>query len=171
MLEPGGPHFITVDLEVWSREDLASLAAAVEPGGFVLHVGKIGRKFLVSIGVKSARPLTSPEQTIWALLKVVDALPPRATRLWNHAQSRVFNIGYEGGDFVTLLYERPVGSGRWYAGGRRKAGPCETTLSPELLRAVAKVNGTITTTIHPPRRQVPSRRRKRRSSAAVKRAG
>jgi hypothetical protein len=169
MPEPRGPHFITVDLEVLSREDLASLAAAVEPEGFVLHVGKIGRKFLVSIGAKAASRLTTPEQTIWALLDVVDALPPGATRLWKHAQSRVFNIGYEGGEFVTLLYERPVGSGRWYAGGRRKAGPCETTLSPELLRAVASVDGMITTTIHPPRKEVPSRRRKRRSSAAVKR--
>jgi hypothetical protein len=170
MLDPRGPHFINVDLEVWSREDLASFAAAVEPEGFVLHVGKMRRKFLAIIEAKSSTRLTSPEQTIWALLKVVDALPPRATRLWRHAESRVFNIGYEGGDFITLLYERPVGSGRWYSGGRKKAEPCETTLSPALLRAVANVKGTITTTIYPPRRQVPSRRSKRRSSSAETRS-
>jgi hypothetical protein len=161
-----GPHFINVDLEVWSREDLATFAAAVAPRSFVLHVGKVRRKFFASIEAKSARPLTSPEQAISALLKLVESLPPRAGRLWRHAESRVFNVGYESGEFVSLLYERPVGSGRWYARGPdRTAGPCETSLSPELLRAVAKVGGTIATTIYPPRRQVPSRRPKRGSRA------
>lgn len=168
MRELSGPHFINVDLEVWSREDLAEFAAAVEPRSLVLHVGKVRRTFFASIEAKSVRPLT-PEQTIWALLKVVESLPPRAGRLWRHAESRVFNVGYEGGEFVSLLHERPVGSGRWYPRGPGKtAGPCETSLSPELLRAVAKVGGTIATTIYPPRREVPSRRSKRRSSAAAR---
>jgi hypothetical protein len=169
MRDLSGPHFINVDLEVWSHEDLATFAEAVEPRSLVLHVGKVRQKFLASIEAKSARPLTSPEQTIWALLKVVESLPPRAGRLWRHAESRVFNVGYEGGEFVSLLYERPVGSGRWYPRGPGKtAGPCETSLSPELLRAVANVGGTIATTIYPLRREVPSRRPKRRSSAAAR---
>jgi hypothetical protein len=143
---------------VWSREDLATFAAAVEPRSVVLHVGKVRRKFLASIEAKSVRPLT-PEQTIWALLKVVESRPPGAGRLWRRAESRVFNVGYEGGEFVSLLYERPVGSGRWYPRGPGKtAGPYETSLSPELLWAVANVGGTIATTIYPPRREVPSRR-------------
>lgn len=168
MRELSGPHFINVDLEVWSREDLVTFAAAVAPRSFVLHVGKVRRKFLASIEARPARPLTSPEKTIWALLKVVESLPPRAGRLWRRAESRVFNVGYAGGEFVSLLYERPVGSGRWYAREPGKTvGPCETSFSPELLRAVAKVGGTIATTIYPPRRQVPSRRPKRRSSAAA----
>lgn len=161
MHDLSGPHFINVDLEVWSRVDLATFAAAVEPRGFVLHVGKVRRKFLASIEANCVRRL-SPEQTIWALLEVVESLPARARRLWRQAESRVFNIGYEGGEFVSLMYERPVGSGRWYPRGPGKtAVPCETSLSPELLRAVAKVRGTIATTIYPPRREVPSRRSKR----------
>lgn len=168
MREPSGPNFINVDLEVWSREDLATLVAAVEPQGFVLHVGKVRRKFLARVEAHSARVLRSPEQTIWALLKVIKSLPPRARRLWRHAESRVFNVGYESGDFVTLLSERPVGSGRWYPRGPKTAEPCETSLSPELLRAVANVGGTIATTIYPPRREVPSRRPRRRSQAAAR---
>jgi hypothetical protein len=159
MFDLGGPRFITVDLEVWSRADLAALAADVEPRGSVQHAGRIGRKFLVSIVASPRRPSPSPEQVIWALLKVVEAFTPKARRLWRQAGSRVFSIGYQGGDFMTLVYERPVGSGRWYAGGRKKAGPCETFLSPDLLRAVAKVEGTIATTIYPPTKQVPSRRK------------
>jgi hypothetical protein len=163
MRDLSGPHFINVDLEVWSREDLATFAAAVESRSVVLHVGKVRRKFFASIEASSVRPL-APEQTIRALLKVVESLPPRADRLWRLAESRVFNVGYEGGEFVSLLYERPAGSGRWYPRGKGKtAGPCETSFSPELLRAVANVGGTIATTIYPPRREVPSRRPKRRS--------
>jgi len=161
MRELSGPHFINVDLEVWSREDLAAFAAAMAPRSLVLHVGEVRRKFLASIEAKSMRPAT-PEQTIWALLKVVESLPPKADRLWRRAETRVFNVGYEGGEFVSLLYERPAGSGRWYPRRSGKtADPCETSLSPELLRAVANVGGTIATTIYSPRREVPSRRPKR----------
>jgi len=160
---PSGPHFITVDLDVWSRQDLAVLAAAMEPQGFLQFVGKLRRKFFVSVEAKSLRPQASPEETIWALLQVVESLSPRARRLWKRAESRVFNVGFDAGNFLTLMHERPVGSGLWYPRGRKKADPCETSLGPELLRAVAKVGGTITTTIYPPRHQVPSRRRKRRS--------
>ena len=160
--EPRGPHFINVDLDVWSREDLAPFAEAVESRSVVLHVGKVRRRFLARIESKSPRAPT-PERTIWALLKVIDALPPAARRLWKRAESRVFNVGYEGGEFVSLLYERPLGSGRWYP--KRSGAPaaaCETSLSPELLHAVARVGGTIATTIYPPRRE--ARRRKRGES-------
>ena len=158
MREPRGPHFINVDLEVWAREDLAPFAAAVESRSIVLHVGKERRKFVAIIEAKSLRPSSSPERTIRALLEVVESLPPRARRLWKHAESRVFNVGYEGGELLTLMYERPVGSGRWYPRGPgTSALPCETSLSPSILRAVANVEGTITTTIYPPRREVPSR--------------
>jgi len=54
------------------------------------------------------------------------------------------------------------GSGRWYAADPRHAArPCETSFSPKLLAAVAKVRGTIATTIYPPTREVASRRKKR----------
>ena len=34
-----GPHFINVDLEVWSATDLVALAAALESQTIVLHAG------------------------------------------------------------------------------------------------------------------------------------
>jgi hypothetical protein len=158
MRELRGPHFINVDLEVWSREDLAPFAKAVESRSLLLYVGKVRRRYLATIEARSLRSLKSPERAIRAPLKVVEALPAAARLLWSRADSRVFNVGYEGGEFVTLLYERPAGSGRWYP---RKPGalPCETSFSPGLLAAVASVGGTIATTIYPPRREVPSRPR------------
>jgi hypothetical protein len=113
-----GPHFINVDLEVWSREDLAPFAEAVESRSVVLHVGRVRRRFLTRIESKSAGASRSPERTIWALLKVVETLPPAARRLWKHAESRVFNVGYEGGEFVSLLYERP-----WARAAGTRSGP------------------------------------------------
>lgn len=169
MDEPQGPHFVNVDLEVWSKTKLSVLGEAVEPIAFVLYSGKIRRKFLLSF--EAALPkVTSPESAIWALLKVVEALPPRARKAWKAAQSRVFNVGFRSGDFITLLRERPVGSGRWYAANPKKAAvPCETSLSTKVLQAVAKVDGTIATTIYPPTREVPSRRRKAKPSTTRRR--
>jgi len=161
---PMGPHFINVDLEVWSRSDLSVLAKAVEPVALVLYVGKTRRKHLVAFEAQEAR-LSSPEATIWALLKVIKALPPKARRVWKSAESRVFNVGYQAEGFVTLLHERSPGSGRWYAKDPRKAAKASvTTFSPELVQAVARAGGTITTTIYPPTRQMRPRRTSSRLS-------
>jgi len=154
-----GPQFLNVDLEIWSRTDLSSIAMALSPRALVLHAGKVRRKFLVSVEV--AKTTTSPERTMWALLRLVESLPPVARRRWKGADARIFNVGYEGGRPV-LLHERPAGSGRWYARRRSDAAPYETSFSPELLRAVARVGGTITTTIYPLTEQVRPRRRTRR---------
>ena len=79
----------------------------------------------------------------------------------------MFNVGYQAEEFVTLLHERPPGSGRWYAKDPRKAAKASvSTLSPKLIQAVARAGGTITTTIYPPTREVPARGTNRRSSAA-----
>lgn len=170
MNAPIGPEFINVDLEVWSRSDLAAFGKAVESKALVLYVGKSGRKHLVALEARATR-LSSPEVVIWALLRLIKVLPPVARSAWKSAESRVFNVGYHAGEFVTLLHERPPGSGRWYAKDPRKAArPSVTTLSPELLEAVARIGGTITTTIYPPTKHVPARRTTR-SSAARRRPG
>lgn len=171
MPAPMGPHFINVDLEVWSRSDLSALGKAIEPVALVLYVGKSRRKHLVAFEAQETR-LSSPEATMWALLKVIRSLPPVARSAWKRAESRVFNAGYRAEEFVTLLHERPPGSGRWYAKDPRKAAKASvTTLSAKLIQAVARAGGTITTTIYPPTRQVPARRTNRRSSAAPRRPG
>jgi len=40
MRERQGPHFINVDLEVWSHEDLAAFSRAVESRRLVLYVAE-----------------------------------------------------------------------------------------------------------------------------------
>ena len=160
-----GPHFINVDLEVWSRADLAGFADAVRTKAFVLHVGRVRGRFLASLEARSSKA-ASPEDTIWTLLKLVASLPRSARAAWKAAQLRVFNVGYHGGEFLTVVHERPVGSGRWYAKDPQHAATaCETSFSPEVLRAVAAVRGSIAITIYPPTREVTPRRRNASASS------
>ena len=150
-----GPKFITVDLEVWSKVDLAPLAKALESRGFVLYVGKARGKFLASFEAHGS----SPEETIWRLLDLVKPLRGRVRELWKDAEARVFNIGFESGNAVTLLHETPPGSGVWKPRGSVTLKACETSLGTRVLKAMANVRGTVTTTIYPPRREVPAARR------------
>lgn len=152
-----GPRFITVDLEVWSKTDLAPLARALEPRSLVLYVGKVKRKFLASFEAHGS----SPEETIRRLLELVKPLRGRVNALWKEAEARVFNIGFESGNGVMLLYETPPGSGAWKPRGRLKMSACETSLGTDVLQAIADVRGTVTTTIYPPRREVRAKRRKK----------
>src|SRR6516225_1483270 len=127
-----GPSFITVDLEVWSKVDLAPLARALEPQSFVLVVGKAKRKFLASFEAHGS----SPEESIWRLLELVRPLRGRAKKLWKEADARVFNVGFESGNGLALLHETPPGSGVWKARGKRKLNACETSLGSDILQAV-----------------------------------
>jgi hypothetical protein len=155
---PLGPHFINVDLEIWSRSDLAVLGAAVEKTALVLYVGKSRGSQLVALEADRTK-LSSPESIIWALLDVMKTLPAAARRLWKGADARVFNIGYQAEDFVTVLHQDPANSGRWRAKDPQRAAKVyESSLSPKLLQAVARVEGTITTTIYPPTRMASARR-------------
>lgn len=150
-----GPSFITVDLEVWSEVDLAPLAKALESRSFVLYVGKARGKFLASFEAHGA----SPEETIWRLLDLVKPLRGRPRELWKTADARVFNIGFEGGNVVMPLHETPPGSGVWKPRWKVRLEACETSLGTHVLKAVADERGTVTTTIYPPRKEVPSTRR------------
>jgi hypothetical protein len=163
-----GPHFINVDLEVWSKEDLASMARWLEDKCLLLHAGKIRGRFHLSIEASCSS--TTPDEAISALLQIVRALPPAAKRLWKRAESRVFNVGYDAGEKVNTLHERPVGSDRWHTRSPSTAARAyEGTFSPEILRAVVKADAIIGITVYPPTKQVPSRRTKRRKRRAKSR--
>jgi len=152
-----GPRFITVDLEVWSKTDLAPLAKALEPRSFVLYVGKVKRKFLASFEAHGS----SPEETIRRLLELVAPLRGRERKLWRQAEARVFNIGFESGNAVMLLHETSPGSGVWKPRGKPKVRACKTSLGTDVLQALVDAQATVTTTIYPPRREVRLRRHKR----------
>jgi hypothetical protein len=98
-------HFITVDLEVFSRRSLKALVAALGEKVILLHAGRLGNRYHASMEVAdvgggvtySGDDRPTAEQEIRALLDLVDGLPAAARQLWKTADARVFDIGVQAG--------------------------------------------------------------------------
>jgi hypothetical protein len=88
--------FLNVDLDVGSREDLASLADALVPELIVLHVGRVGRAYRASFELRT-QPKT-PDGAIRRLVAAVGTLPARQRALWKRAKTRDLNIGIQAAD-------------------------------------------------------------------------
>jgi hypothetical protein len=158
--ESDGPQFIAVDLEIRSREDLTLLAGAFdEKGAFIQFNGRVRGRFLVSVSSNTGFKKPSAEKKIRSLLGLVKTLPPVARRLWRRAESRTFDVGFESGAHMALVHETPPGSGVWSIRGKRRTRSLNTSLKPEIVRAIASVGGTLAITIYPPRKMVRSKRR------------
>jgi hypothetical protein len=142
-------HFITVDLEVYSRRRLAVLAAALgrhlsvhyegreEPGYYAATFGGRGFQW-----VRGRDKCLTPDEEIRGLVRLVKRLPPAARELWAGAQRRLFDIGIQGGHEP---YAYPL------------------TLATRTLEQVAGVGGTIAVTVYAA--TVPSTKRRSRNVA------
>ncbi len=159
MLEPPGPHFLNVDLDILGNGELAALGEALEHRSVVLFAGRAGRKFRVSI--ETGRTYLSPESTIWGLLRLMASLPLPLQTIWARAHSRTFSIGYSAGSELEEYHQTKPNSGVW-----KRKGPLlaqhQAIFSPRLLRALADVDARIETIIYPASRQVSPRRRRDR---------
>jgi hypothetical protein len=89
-------RFLNVDLDLSSREDLASLAAALHPRLFVLHVGRIRRRYWARLELR-AQP-RSVDSAIRRLVRAIQSMPRRQQACWNRAITRDFNIGIQVGE-------------------------------------------------------------------------
>src|SRR6185295_8092335 len=85
--------FLNVDLELSSREDLASLAAALQPRLTELHVGRVGRTHWARLELR--RHPRTPDAAIRQLVSAIQSLPGRQRARWNRATRRDFNIGIQ----------------------------------------------------------------------------
>jgi hypothetical protein len=89
----GTAAFVNVDLDVWSREDLAPLAEALEPRLFALHVTRVGRGWMARFEL-SRQPKTA-DAAIRRLASAVERLPARDRARWRRATRREFNVGIQ----------------------------------------------------------------------------
>ena len=85
--------FLNVDLDISSREDLASLAAALGPRLIALHVGRERRTYRARLEL-GTQP-RSPDAAIRRLVAAVQRLPARQQACWRRATTRDFNIGIQ----------------------------------------------------------------------------
>jgi len=131
MTEEEGTTFLNVDLEVISRTPLDPLVRAFGRKVDVLHVGPWGRRYGAHVEVAGSGYRGNADSLIRRLVTLVKALPRNARRLWDTAQSRVFNVGIE---------------------AAAKSRTFELRLEPETLMAVAGVAGCIVITVYAPER-------------------
>jgi hypothetical protein len=124
-------RYLNVDLEIRSRSDLAPLAKALSRRLIVLHVGKVGREYLLSLEVSGLS--VHPDAIIRRFDRVISSLPPVVRTLWTRARDRVFDIGLE------------TTSG---------SKPFVLTLDPETVKTVARLNARIALTVY---RRLPRR--------------
>jgi hypothetical protein len=118
-------HFLNVDLEVRSKQDVADLARAFEPRAPTLSCMPFEDGYLANFELAS-QP-TDPEAAIRSFVKLIDRLPPRARKLWKGASRRDLSIGVEAGS---------------------EASSFELALSPDVLRLAADVGARVTFVVY-----------------------
>ena len=137
--EDEATHFITVDLEVYSRRRLARLAAVWEKPLSLHYEGKHSKGlYFVAFGGcgifwRRGRHLKTADEQIMALVRLIRALPADAAALWAGAKSRNFDIGVQAG----------VGPPHSY----------QLSLSEKTLAAATSVNAKIVVTVYGPVRK------------------
>jgi hypothetical protein len=123
-------HYVTVDLDVWSRGRLDTFAQAVGRQAGLHYVGPEGGVYGAHFGVR-LHPDEDASRAILALAAVIRSLPPAPRRLWDRAYRREFNIGIQAADQPRSF---------------------ELFIAPRALRAVVALNATVAMTVYAPER-------------------
>ena len=89
-------HFLNVDLEIEGRATaLAALVAVLDARLLLLHADTVGGRTRAHHELK--RQTSTVDQTLRALLGVLERLPAAARRGWRAARIRDFNVGVQAG--------------------------------------------------------------------------
>jgi hypothetical protein len=129
--DDGETEFLNVDLEVFSRESLASFAKALGPSVHVLHEGRWGRRHAACVELWSSGYGQTADSIIRRMSRLLTKMPRSAKVLWNRAQVRQFNIGIE-------------------AAARSRT--FEVHVSPDTLHAAARLGARLVVTVYSPER-------------------
>ncbi len=90
------PQFLNVDLEVLSKSDLSVFAKSFGSRKVsVLYCDHQGEQFLAALELATTR--RTPEQLLARFCDLLEAMPPKAAKLWREANRRTFDIGIESG--------------------------------------------------------------------------
>ena len=100
--------FLNVDLDIYSKSDLAPLVRAWGRKVIVLYAGREKELFSAHLELSSAP--ANAERAIRDLVRLIRRLPPPARKLWNASVRRSFNIGIQSGE-VPGSFELPIPAG------------------------------------------------------------
>ena len=85
-LNPEATHFLNVDLDIYSRQDLGALVNALGKRVIVLDVGRIKR--IHHAHLELAKTTKTADATIRAFCALIETLPKAKRDLWNGANCR-----------------------------------------------------------------------------------
>ncbi len=89
-------HFLNVDLEIESKTDLASLAAALEPDAFALYCGPVPDGHLLNLELNTESGIKEgPDERIHEFCGLIEALSPEGRQGWQSAFRRTFDVGFD----------------------------------------------------------------------------
>ena len=119
--------FLNVDLEVFSDSDLKPLADALKRSLTVHYLGMEFGKHKAYFELST--PPKTPDAAIIRYCNLIQKLRPDKRRLWDHAESRSFDIGFE-----------TPQEDRYFWGA----------IGPEAVRAAGEIGAQIAITIYGP---------------------
>ena len=121
-------RYLNTDLDLVSVHDLTQFAAALETRGLLtLHVGRREDSLYLATFETNASH-ASPEDTLDAMLGIIEAFTQPERDVWDGAKECIFNIGYD------------CGSEPW---------AFKSTLSNSVLRRLARAGGALRITLYP----------------------
>src|SRR5262249_59541237 len=101
---------------------------------FALYVGKWGRRYAAHLEVAGSWENADADRLIRRFVAMIEALPPKARKHWDAAQSKAFNVGIEAANASPTL---------------------EVRLPPGNITAGVRVNGSIAIHVYAPTRMPP----------------
>lgn len=87
------PHFLNVDLDIESERPLRSLACELGNRVCVMFSGRMRDRHCLYL--ETGRAEKSQDATINALCALIEGLSTSGKRVWDAAERREFDIGYE----------------------------------------------------------------------------
>ena len=107
---PKTPHFLNVDLDIYSRSDLQPLVTALGKKVYELYVGRDRRTY--SAHLELTKITKNADAAILAFCALIRLLPRAERRVWNSARVRELNIGIQAAlqphSYVTLVSAQAV---------------------------------------------------------------
>jgi hypothetical protein len=86
-------HFLNVDLDIYSKDDLRPLVDLFGNKVIVLYVGRPRGRYEAHLEI--AKSTKTADSTIRAFCKLIEALPYAGRESWNAATVRSFSIGVQ----------------------------------------------------------------------------
>lgn len=134
------PHFLNLDVYLFSKVDLTPLIEFFGNRVFVLYSGKIEPDlYRVDLETTSYRIKHSPERYIQEFLDLFDSIPEQLIPLWRKRKSIVFDIGIQGGA-IPPPYPTEPGA---------KLDVFFSSLGSKTLSRIGTLKGTIEITVYP----------------------